>query len=266
MENMENKIPDTTPVPEEVKPAEPEVKTEKAETNTKSVNPKPAAPENEQNTKFALTVKQVWTVIKGFFSKNIVDCMASQYNSAYPIWAILLPAYVLLGAASATATFNSTRDTSLVLNGAFPKADFGAGEVFFITLATSIVTSLVFILGIRAFIKFHKGDGHFANSANLYSAVIIPITMFYLLNIITGGTLSFIITPLTQLATLAMYMMLFSGISAQIGGKKPLWSFFLMLIIVSAVTVIITMVVISPIILSNFAYSFIDNLTQAMKP
>lgn len=280
MEDKKNNIPETENVSEEIKEEKitqaPETtaleKEEKQDVQEISAEAKPEekpegdsameVDENDQSAKFSMTVKQVWKVVSGFFSKKAMDIISSCYSEKLPIWAILLPAYVLLCSASETATFNSTREFSLILGGVLSKGSFGSGEIFFITLGFEIVYSLALILGVRAFIKYHKGDGHFSNSANLVSAATLPITTLYLLNVITGGALSFIINPLTSLGLLAMFMMLFSGISKTINGKKPIWSFFLMLIIVIAVTVIITLIVVSPIIFSSYAYSIIDALKK----
>lgn len=282
MENKKNNVPETNEVSEEIKeekkiqtPETPEAKAdEKPEQAEKSaeaeVKPevKPEAEsakesdEEDQSAKFGMTVKRIWKVISGFFSKNAVETIASCYSEKLPIWVILLPAYVLLCAASETATFNSTHDFSLILGKVLSKESFGSGEIFFITIGFEIVYSLALILGVRSFIKYHKGDGHFSNSANLVSASTLPITMLYVLNVITGGALSFIINPLVGFGLLAMFMMLFSGISKVINGKKPLWSFFLMLIIVIAVTIIITVIVVSPIIFSSYAYSIIDAIKK----
>lgn len=242
--------------PEKSEKAEekPEVKSE--ETSSEEVS------EDDQNAKFGMTVKQVWKVITGFCSKNAVETISSCYSEKLPIWSILLPVYILFSAASETATFNSTRSFSPILEWILSKGSYGSGEIFFITVALEVVYSFALILGVRSFIRYHKGDGHFANSANLVSATTLPITMLYLLNVITGGALSFIINPLTELGLLAMFMMLFSGISKEINGKKPIWSFFLMLIIVIAVTAVITIIVISPIIFSSVAYSIIDSIKK----
>lgn len=282
MENKKNNIPETNEVFEEKeekkiqtpetaeakadekpqqaeKPAEGEVKSDgKSEPESAGKS----GEDDDQSAKFGMTVKQVWKVISGFFSKHAVETIASCYSEKLPIWVILLPAYVLLCSASETATFNSTNDFSMIMGKVLSKGSFGSGEIFFITIGFEIVYSLALILGVRSFIKYHKGDGHFSNSANLVSAATLPITTLYLMNVITGGALSFIINPLVGLGLLAMFMMLFSGISKVINGKKPIWSFFLMLIIVIAVTVIITVIVVSPIIFSSYAYSIIDALKK----
>ncbi len=281
MENMDNiekktEQPDTTPVENaapEIK-AEPEVKVEakpepeaapanqKAQTEDKPVENDSNELASDASTKFTLTVKQVWNVIKGFCSKDAVNTISSQYDAKFPIWSILLPVYILLGASSQAATYSLTSDNTSLFFGFFSKTSFASGEIFFATLAILIIYSLVFSLGIRSFIKFHGGDGHFANSANLFSATTLPITMIYLLNVVTGGALSFILTPLSELATVAMFMMLFSGMCRVIGGKKPIWSFFLLIIIVVAVTAVVSLVVISPIIFSSVAYEIIDKITK----
>ena len=281
MEDKKNNVQETESVSEEIKEekAAPAPETAEPEAEEKQKPEKPAetevkpgekpeadvtreSDENDQSAKFAMTVKQTWKVISGFFSKNAVEMVSSCYSEKLPIWAILLPAYVLLCSASETATFNSSHEFSIILGGFLSKGSFGSGEIFFITLAFEIVYSFALILGVRSFIKYHKGDGHFSNSANLVSAATLPIIMLYLLNVITGGALSFIINPLAALGLLAMFMMLFSGISRTINGKKPIWSFFLMLIIVIAVAVIVTFIVVSPIIFSSYAYSIIDALKK----
>ena len=261
MENTDNKTPQTVPVPEEVKPAEPEVKTEASETLPAAVTPAQTQPDNDQNTKFALTVKQVWTVIKGFFSANIVDCIASQYNTKLPIWGILLPLYALLQAISATVSFNVSGTFKNDLTSiAGAKTTFGSGEVFFITIALNLTLAFAMSLGVRAFIKFHKGDGHFLSSANLVTASYLPVMFVLLFNIVTVGAISPLLDSITGIANIASVMILFAGISKALGGKKPLWSFFLMMIIASVVAVIAAMIFISPILFSRIAYSLMDTL------
>lgn len=214
-----------------------------------------------QPSKFALTAKQVWTIIKNFFSKNCVDSVAAQYNEPLPVWGIFLPAYVLLSAISATVSFNANGDfTTVFTAGLNSKITFGSGEVFFLTLALNLMTVFAMALAVRAFIKFHKGDGHFLSSANLVTVSYLPVILFYVFNILTGGALSSIVNSVSVLGTVASYMLLFSGTSKALGGKKPIWSFFLMIVIAETVAVIVAMIVISPILFSRFAFSIMDTL------
>ncbi len=284
MENMDNiekktEQPDTTPaenVSPEVK-AEPEVKVEdKPETEAvpaeQEVNTEEKPVENkaedtdddtasDASTKFTLTVKQVWTVIKGFFSAKVVDCIAEQYNTKLPIWGILLPLYALLQAISATVSFNSSGEFKNGLTTiAGAKTTFGSGEVFFIMFAINLTLAFAMSIGVRAFIKFHKGDGHFLSSANLVTASYLPVMFVLLFNIVTVGAISPFLDSMVNIADIASIMLLFAGISKALGGKKPLWSFFFMMIIASVVAVIVAMIFISPILFSRIAYSLIDTL------
>jgi hypothetical protein len=115
-------------------------------------------------------------------------------------------------------------------------------------------------LGVRAFIKFHKGDGHFLSSANLVTASYLPVMLVLLFNIVTVGAISPLLDSITGIANIASVMILFAGISKALGGKKPLWSFFLMVIIATVVAVIVAMIFISPILFSRIAYSLMDTL------
>ncbi len=220
-----------------------------------------AVPQQAQPSKFAMTAKQLWVIIKNFFSKNCVDAISAQYDEALPVWGILLPAYVLLSAISATVSFNASGTfNSFLSTGLSSKITFGSGEVFFVTLALHLMLAFAMPLGVRAFIKFHKGDGHFLSSANLVTASYLPVMLFYAFNILTGGSLTAIVSYLSVLGEIASYMLLFSGISRKLGGKKPIWSFFLMIIITTAVAIIVAMVIILPILFSRIAFSIMDNI------
>lgn len=284
MENMDNiekktEQPDTTPAENaapEVK-AEPEVKVEakpepeavpaeqKVNTEEKPVENKAEDTDDETasdaSTKFTLTVKQVWTVIKGFFSPKVVDCIADQHNTKLPIWGILLPLYALLQAISATVSFNSSGEFKNGLTSiAGAKTTFGSGEVFFIMFAINLTLAFAMSIGVRAFIKFHKGDGHFLSSANLVTASYLPVMFVLLFNIVTVGAISPFLDSMVNIADIASIMLLFAGISKALGGKKPLWSFFLMMMIAAVAAVIVAMIFISPILFSRIAYSLIDTL------
>lgn len=222
--------------------------------------PEPAEKE-DQSAKFALTVKQVWNLIKGFCSKDAVNTIASQCEEKTPIWAILLPVYALLSAISATVSFNANGTFKSVLPSiAGAKTTYGSGEVFFIMFAMNLTLVFALSLGVRSFIKFHKGDGHFLSSANLVTASHLPVMFVLVFNIVTVGAISPLLDPVTSLAEVAATMLLFAGVSKALGGKKPIWSFFLMLIIASVVAIIVAMIFISPILFSRFAYSLIDTL------
>ncbi len=280
MENMDNiekktEQPDTTPVENaapEVK-AEPEVKVEakpeteaapanqKAQTEDKTVENDINELASDASTKFTLTVKQVWTVIKGFFSPKVVDCISDQHNTKLPIWGILLPLYALLQAISATVSFNSSGEFKNGLTSiAGAKTTFGSGEVFFIMFSINLTLAFAMSIGVRAFIKFHKGDGHFLSSANLVTASYLPVMFVLLFNIVTVGAISPFLDSIVNIADIASVMLLFAGISKALGGKKPLWSFFFMMMIASIVAVIVAMIFISPILFSRIAYSLIDTL------
>jgi NADH:ubiquinone oxidoreductase subunit K len=112
---------------------------------------------------------------------------------------------------------------------------------------------------VRIFIKMHKGDGHFNMSANLVTAAQLPVMMIGLFNVITGGVISGVLASVDVLVDCASYMLIFAGISKALGGKKPIWSFFLMIICATAATVVITVFVASPVIFSRVAYSLMDS-------
>ncbi len=299
MENSENKIPqinqqktdnmepsaESVPVQEEIsvgnnseqsvsseqKPenivtenANAEIKTDGEKTDTEQNGQKSSAQNTDiqtQPSKFALTAGQVWKIIRNFFSKNVVDAIAAQYKEKLPVWGILLPAYVLLSAISATVSFNSQGTVTYQVGNIFSDTtSFGSGEVFFINLAVETALMFAMIIGVRAFIKFHNGDGHFLSSANLVTASQLPIMMFLVFNIVTGGALTSIINTVFSLGKYAVIMLIFAGVSRVLGGKKPLWSFFLMLICVTVVAAVVAMIVISPILFSRVAYSLIDTI------
>lgn len=261
--------PDLKPEVKEEKAAEvkPETKEDKtADTeNTKDTEEKvPETNEtDDQNAKFAMTVKQIWNLIKGFCSKDAVNTIASQCNEKLPIWGILLPAYALLSAISATVSFNANgtfKNDITSIAGA--KTDFGSGEVFFIMFALEITLAFAMSLAVRSFIKFHKGDGHFLSSANLVTASYLPVMFVLAFNIVTVGAISPLLDTVKNLASIASTMLLFAGVSKALGGKKPIWSFFLMIIIASLVAVAVAMIFISPILFSRFAYSLIETINK----
>lgn len=247
---------ETVNTPDTAQKTQSEIKEE-----TKPVKVEAQESSDDQSAKFAMTVRQVWNLVKGFCSKDAVNTIASQCEEKLPIWAILLPVYALLSAISATVSFNA--------NGAFKsalpslagaKTTYGSGEVFFITFALNLTLVFALSLGVRSFIKFHKGDGHFLSSANLVTASYLPVMFVLAFNIITVGAISSLLEPITNLAGVASTMLLFAGVSKALGGKKPIWTFFLMIIIASVVSVIAAMIFVSPIIFSRFAYSLIETL------
>ncbi|MCH5304217.1 MAG: hypothetical protein J1E41_05080 [Ruminococcus sp.] len=276
MDNTENKMQNTEiqntenvaqTVPEAVVETQPIAETEQTVAEEPKVEEskkeEPSAPVQAaiQPSKFALTAKQILTVIKNFFSKNAVDSIAAQYEEKLPIWGILLPAYVLLSAISATVSFNAKGNVSNQLGNVLSNiVSFGSGEVFFITLFTNAIFMFTMIIGFRAFIKAQGGDGHFLSGANLISAAQLPIMMFLAFNIITGGAISSIIDAAAVLGEYAMIMLIFAGVRKILDGRKPIWSFFLMIICVTVVAAIVAMIVISPILFSRVAYSLIDTL------
>lgn len=217
---------------------------------------------SEEASKFTGAAGQVWRVIKGFFSKNAVDTIASQYSDEAPIWLILFPAYAVLSAISAAATFNAGGSYSSVVTPLLKGVNFGAGEIFFLVLMLDLITMFALAFGVRVFIKLHKGDGHFVQSANLVSATQLPLMVISAFNVVTGGVISGVLGTFTTMANIASTMLLFSGISRVLGGKKPIWSFFLMIICVSFAAIIVTVFVASPIIFSSVAYSIMDSFNQ----
>lgn len=237
------------------------IKTETKEEKTTEVKTQNTDESVDSSAKFAMTVKQVWNLIKGFCSKDAVNTIAAQCDEKLPVWAILLPAFALLQAISSTVSFNSNGTFKSDLTSiAGAKTTFGSGEVFFIMLALNLTLAFAMSLGVRSFIKFHKGDGHFLSSANLVTASYLPVMFVLVFNIITVGAMSTVLDSVTKLAEVASTMLLFAGVSKALGGKKPIWSFFLMIIIASVVAVIVAMIFISPILFSRFAYSLIDTL------
>lgn len=251
--------PDTKTEPTPA-PAEPSESAKPAESEqTAEQTAAVPAEDDSRSSKFALTAKQVWTVIKGFFTKNAVDTIAAQYNDSVPIWGILLPAYALLAAISATATYRSSGSYSNEITAMLNQVDMGSGEVFFLTLAYGLISMFTLALAVRFFIKLHKGDGHFNMSANLVCAAQLPNMLIFAFNTVTGGAVSGIISAVSALATCAVYMLIFAGISKALGGKKPIWSFFLMLICYATIAIVVTVFVASPIIFSRVAYSVMDS-------
>ncbi len=270
-ENIQNQIPVQEPAPMPQPQDDPAKQQEfderQAEPSSSAPQDTPvqsaiaAVPEQPQPSRFTLTAKQLWSVIKNFFSKNCVDAIAAQYGETLPIWGILLPAFVLLGAIDATVSFNSSGIFSSEITSVISsKISFGSGEVFFVTLAINFMLAFAMPLGVRALIKFHKGDGHFLSSANLVTASFLPQIMFFIFNIVTAGALSSVMSPLRLLGEIATFMLLFAGISKALGGKKPIWSFFLMVIIAVAAAFVVAMIVVSPILFSRFAFSIIDSM------
>ena len=229
------------------------------ETQETSKEAEDAPKDDDQPSKFAVTAKQVWLVIRKFFTKDAVRTISDQYTDEVPIWSILLPAYAVIAAISGTATFNANGSYSSGIAPMIKNVKFGAGEVFFLNLFFGLITLFTMSIAVRFFIKIHKGDGHWTPSANLVTAAQLPIMTIGVFNILTGGVISGILETVSTLATCASYLLLFSGISKALGGKKPIWSFFLMIICVTVISAVITVFVASPIIFSSLAYSIMDS-------
>ncbi len=216
----------------------------------RAVPPKPAD-RSIQPTGFALTLTQAFRVIKYFFSKNVLDAVTAQYREKLNIWAVLLTISSLVSALSMTVSYGITEGRSLGAGSAFVDLSMNNVETFIVALAISIGTGITYSLALMFYFKAIEVETRFKPCANLVMSAYIPITLMHAANIISFGYLFAAGFGTEQIGFAFFAIMLFIGVRRITGGKKPLWSFILMLGIAAAVAIVVGMIVSSPIIVTR---------------
>ncbi len=204
--------------------------------------------QNVQPSKFYYVFKQFGSVIKHFFSKHTVDAISAQYGETLPIWVILMPVCALISALSMTLSFDGSRGLSIGAGSLFSGMKLSGLEVFLISFAMSIAVEFVYSLAVKVFLKSFKIKGSFKAAANLTMSAYISVAVLDLFNITTIGYLNSESTALSSFGMIAFILLLYLGITKVLDGKKPFWSFFLMMTCASIVALIAALVVCCPII------------------
>ena len=200
---------------------------------------------------FALTITQAMRVIQYFFSKNVLDAVTAQYREKLPIWIILTSVSSLVTALSMTLSYSLTDGRSLGAGNVFMSFDMNGVETFFVALALSIGTLVTYSEALKYYLRAIGVETKFRSCANLVTAAYIPVVMGYVANIVSFGHLYAAGFDSGELGFAFFAIMLFIGVRRITKGTKPLWSFMLMLLIAAVVSIIIGLIVASPIIVTR---------------
>lgn len=258
--NEENTQPTTTE-PEQPEEApvqtEPEAETQVSEDNKpeNSVEPPqatvdipPAEVADVQPSKFYYAFRQVGKLLGHFFSKRTVDTISDQYSERLPIWVILLPVCAIISALSMTLSFDATHGLSIGAGSLFSGMKLSGLEVFLISFAMSVAVEFVYSIAVIIFLKSFKIKTSFKSAANLTLSAYIAVSIIDLFNILTIGFFKSESTTLSGFGMIAFILLLYLGITKVLDGKKPFWSFFLMMTCASIAALIVALVVTCPII------------------
>lgn len=236
------------PKEEPVKAEEKSPKAEQAPLDANVVD----APKSDVNevkpTKFYYAFRRVGELLGHFFSKKAVDTITKQYSEPLPIWVILLPICAVISAISMTLSFDGTRGFSIGAGGLFSGMKLSGLEVFLISFAMSIAVEFVYSLAVNFYLKFFKIKTKFKAAANLTMSAYIAVSVMDLFNIITIGSFNSESTTLSSFGMIAFILLLYLGITKVLEGKKPFWSFFLMMTCASLAALVAALVVTCPII------------------
>lgn len=215
---------------------------------------------NAQPSKFYFTFRQFGNIIKHFFSRHTVDAVTAQFNESLPVWAIILPLCALISAVSATLSYDSSRGLSVGVGNLFTGMTLSYFEIFLVSFAVSIATQFAFSFAVMIFFKSLKQPAKFKPVANLVTSSYISVAVVNLINIITIGYFMSEYSLITTFGTMAFGILLYLGISRALGGKRPFWSFFLMMTCAFLGSMIIALVISSPIVVMRGLESLVKGL------
>ena len=249
----EQTAPEKTEIKEEpIQEAETAQELPAQETEPEQTQEQPTAVEAKaqdvQLSKFYYAFRQVGKVLKYFFSKNTVAAVCAQYNEILPIWVILLPVCAIISALSMTLSFDGTNGFSIGAGSLFSGMSLSGLEVFLISFAMSVAVEFVYSIAVMIFFKTFKLKTKFKQAANLTLSAYIAVTVMDLFNIITIGSFKSESTTSSGFGMIAFILLLYLGITKILEGKKPFWSFFLMMTCASVAALIAALVVTCPII------------------
>ena len=246
------------PAPAEEKAEQPKEEPVKAEEETPEAEQSPSdenvvdVPQSDINevkpTKFYYAFRRVGELLGHFFSKRAVDTITKQYNEPLPIWVILLPVCAVISAISMTLSFDGSRGFSIGAGGLFSGMKLSGLEIFLISFAMSVAVEFVYSLAVNFYLKFFKIKTKFKAAANLTMSAYIAVSVVDLFNIITIGSFNSESTALSSFGMIAFILLLYLGITKVLDGKKPFWSFFLMMTCASLAALLAALIVTCPII------------------
>ena len=201
-----------------------------------------------QPSKFYFTLKQFGNIVKLFFSRHTADAIAAQFNEPLPVWLLLMPLNALVVAVSSTLSFDSSRGLSIGVGSLFNGMTMSYFEVFLVSLAVGISIQLAFSYSLMVFFKSLKSTAKFRQAANLVTSSYIAVSVISLVNILTVGTFMSEYSMITSFGIVAFGILLYLGVSKGLGGKRPFWSFVLMITCAFVASLIFAMIISSPIV------------------
>lgn len=217
-----------------------------------NANPQPVQYTPRKPSPVSLTFKQVWRVVRCFFSKNAPEAVTAQFNEGLPIWAVLLPLGSLLGGLGGALAFNS-RDTRFETD-LFAQAIYSSrGAAFMYGLLFSAAILFAVILGVMLYFKAYKQRAGFRSCANLTCCAFLPLMTVAAADIVTAGQAGAVLEPgslVFTLACCAVFLLLYTGVTASLG-KKPFWSFMLMLLCSLSAAVAVCLLIAVSAVASN---------------
>ena len=147
-----------------------------------------------------------------------------------------------------TLSFDGSRGLSIGAGSLFGGMELSGLEVFLISFAMSAAVELAYCISVMVYLRAFKIKAKFKSAANLTTSAYIAVTILDLFNIITVGFFKSESTALSQFGMIAFVLLLYLAVDKVLNGKKPFWSFFLMLAAASAAAMITALVVSCPII------------------
>lgn len=223
-------------------------KTEETPSNENVVDVPQSDVSEVQPTKFYYAFRRVGELLGHFFSKRAVETITKQYDEPLPIWVILLPVCAVISAISMTLSFDGTHGFSIGAGGLFSGMKLSGLEVFLISFAMSVAVEFVYSLAVNFYLKIFKVKTKFKAAANLTMSAYIAVSVMDLFNIITIGWFNSESTNLSSFGMIAFILLLYLGLTRVLDGKKPFWSFFLMMTCASLAALVAALVVTCPII------------------
>lgn len=233
---------------EPVEPAQKATKTEEAPSNENVADTAQSEISEVKPTKFYYAFRRVGELLGYFFSKRTVETITKQYDESLPIWVILLPVCAVISAISMTLSFDGSRGFSIGAGGLFSGMKLSGLEIFLISFAMSVAVEFVYSLAVDLYLKFFKIKAKFKAAANLTMSAYIAVSVMDLFNIITIGWFNSENTTLSSFGMIAFILLLYLGLTKVLDGKKPFWSFFLMMTCASLAALVAALVVTCPII------------------
>lgn len=209
-----------------------------------------------QPSKLNATINQAFSVIKNFFSKNIVDAVSAQYAEKLNIWIILLALPAIFSAISGVIHYENPAVE--LLNFFSGKYNIALGRFGYLVAGFFLALALEasFVLSFYFYGKIMKKNLTFTGCANLVSAAYLPMTGISAAYVLCGSGVD-----IAFIVAFAMFVaLLHKGIEKAFNDEKPVfWSFFLTVLVSLAVFTVAAAVISVP-------SWIVDAVNEATKP